>query len=148
MRSNLEKIQKISLVRAIREINFAESKQKIASVLTPQELVAAETNSKKVFIYWISYVSQKHLVTGFIVEPRRGNNLPCIIYNRGGSGDFGMIKLGGLFLTLAEFALRDYVVIASQYSGNNGGEGKDEMGGDDLYDVLNLYKILKQYPRA
>lgn len=48
----------------------------------------------------------------------------------------------------AELALQGYIVIASQYSGNAGSEGKDEMGGSDIEDVLALQKILKKYPRA
>ena len=42
----------------------------------------------------------------------------------------------------------NYVVIASQYRGNDGGEGQDEFGGKDLNDVLNLTETLKQIEGA
>jgi len=40
------------------------------------------------------------------------------------------------------------VVVASQYRGNGGGEGKEEFGGADVDDVLNLVPLLESLPRA
>jgi dipeptidyl aminopeptidase/acylaminoacyl peptidase len=36
-----------------------------------------------------------------------------------------------------------FVVIASQYRGNDGGEGREEYGGADVHDVLNLIPLAK-----
>ena len=75
---------------------------------------------------------------------KRATRAPTIVYNRGGSGEFGAIRIGWLFTgTIAALARAGYIVIASQYSGVAGGEGVDEMGGSDLQDVLNLHKIIK-----
>lgn len=71
-----------------------------------------------------------------------------IVFNRGGTGEFGVIKTGFLFLKVALFARAGYVVFASQYSGNGGSEGVDEMGGKDRNDVLNLYPIIKSHPNC
>src|SRR3989344_5705498 len=50
--------------------------------------------ARKVKVTKICYRSNGHSVVGFVVEPRRiPNKLPCIIWNRGGSGDFGMLKM-------------------------------------------------------
>ncbi len=38
-----------------------------------------------------------------------------------------------------------YIVFASQYRGNAGGEGKDEFGGEDLNDVLNLIPLADEF---
>jgi dipeptidyl aminopeptidase/acylaminoacyl peptidase len=38
--------------------------------------------------------------------------------------------------------------VASQYRGNAGGEGKEEFGGRDVDDVLNLIKLLISLPQA
>jgi dipeptidyl aminopeptidase/acylaminoacyl peptidase len=38
------------------------------------------------------------------------------------------------------------VVLASQYRGNDGGQGKEELGGEDVNDVLNLIKTAKSLP--
>ena len=37
-------------------------------------------------------------------------------------------------------------MLASQYRGNDGGEGRDEFGGEDIHDVLNLIKMAKSLP--
>lgn len=49
---------------------------------------------------------------------------------------------------IAVIASWGYVVIASQYSGNGGSEGKDEFGGADVDDVLILRHYLKRIPQA
>ena len=74
--------------------------------------------------------------------------MPCIIVNRGGSGEFGKITTENIFSNLSRIASWGYIVIATQYSGNDGSEGKDEMGGADLADVLTLHRLLKTHPRA
>ena len=40
------------------------------------------------------------------------------------------------------------MVVASQYRGNAGGEGKEEFGGKDVNDVLNLLPLLESLPKA
>lgn len=108
-----------------------------------------QKNNRSVNIYRIRYTSQKHEVVGFVIEPKNIQSpLPCIVYNRGGSREFGTIKPGHLFGTIAEMANWGYVVIASQYSGNDGSEGIDEFGGKDIEDVENLYPILQNYKNA
>lgn len=93
------------------------------------------------------YLSDGRKIKGFIVEPKDGKNLPVIIYNRGGSKEYGMIEETQLFLRLAEIASWGYVVLASQYSGNDGSEGKDECGGMDVDDIINLKSIIDQYDK-
>jgi dipeptidyl aminopeptidase/acylaminoacyl peptidase len=41
-----------------------------------------------------------------------------------------------------------FVVLASQYRGNDGGEGREELGGSDLDDVSNLLETAKSLPYA
>jgi dipeptidyl aminopeptidase/acylaminoacyl peptidase len=96
----------------------------------------------------ITYISDKFDVKGFIVTPKKGKNLPVIIYNRGGSKDFGKIEDRQLFFLLAKIASWGYVVIASQYRGNDGGEGKDECGGKDINDVINLKQVIDVLPNV
>lgn len=49
---------------------------------------------------------------------------------------------------LGRVASWGYVVVASQYRGNAGGEGKEEFGGKDVNDVLHLIPLLESLPRA
>ncbi len=151
MSTFLKALQNISLIRDVKEVTLDDETQ--ARLLTApngkERVASAMTRSKEVRVYRIVYTSHGHAVIGFVVEPRaRAVPFPCIIYNRGGSGEFGKITTEQLFLHLARVASWGYVVIASQYSGNDGGEGKDEMGGADLEDVLVLQKILKKIPQA
>jgi len=105
-----------------------------------------QRNEGLVDIFRIEYLSRGNSVVGFVIEPKNKTApLPCIVYNRGGTREFGKIKQGLLFGTLAEMADWGYVVIASQYSGNDGGSGNDEFGGGDVGDIEILYEILKKY---
>lgn len=143
---NSKILEKIPGIFEVKRILITEEFEKL---IGPVYTEIAQKNSPNIFVYRIVYRSQGHKVVGFIAEPRTGENLPCVIYNRGGSGEFGVLKIGMFFFMLpAELAMQGYIVIASQYSGNAGSEGKDEMGGSDIEDVLVLQKILKNYSRA
>lgn len=120
-----------------------------ASAVLPEFQKKAAENTKVIESYRIEYKSQGHRVVGFIAHPKRGTALPCILYCRGGSHEFGKIRPHSVIAgKMAELAKAGYIVIASQYSGNDGSEGVDEMGGSDLEDLLTLYKILQKHPRA
>jgi len=118
--------------------------------IAPQEIKLMQERAEKVHLYKISYQSNGHRVNGFLCEPRNGKGkLPCIIWNRGGSGEFGAITMGMAVNRLAPMADWGYVVIATQYSGNAGSEGKDDFSGDvTVNDVLNLKTALGQVKRA
>jgi dipeptidyl aminopeptidase/acylaminoacyl peptidase len=96
----------------------------------------------------ITYRSDDLAVKGFMLEPKEGIGLPCVIYNRGGNGNFGAISDTDLVFWLSRFADMGYVVVASQYRGNAGSEGYDTFGGDDIGDVLNLIPLLDAHPNA
>jgi len=96
----------------------------------------------------ITYTVDSLKISGYIVRPKIINQaLPVIIYNRGGNRDFGKISVYQ-FSNLCYLAKHGYVVLASQYRGNTLSEGKDELGGDDLNDVLALIDIAEQLPYA
>lgn len=135
-------------IEEIVEVKLVSLSAGIKEKIGPELSILAERNSKKINVYRMIYISQGHKVIGYIVEPKKGENLPCVIYNRGGSSDFGSLKLGQLFLDLSRFAQAGYVSLFSQYSGNVGGEGTDEMGGSEIEDILQLYTILKKYQTA
>lgn len=88
----------------------------------------------------IKYLSDGLKVVGFIWRPKdQGNRrLPLIIFNRGGNREFGKLTP---WQAVRRYALEGFVVIASQYRGNDGGEGREEFGGSDVRDVLNLVPL-------
>lgn len=109
----------------------------------------AKINVEKNSYFKIVYHSQGHKVVGFLIQPNSNDNLPCIIYNRGGVGDFSKIELERMFTDkYSKYAGWGYITIMSQYSGNDGGEGFDELGGSEIQDVLVLKDILSEYPFA
>ncbi len=97
----------------------------------------------------IEYRSDGLRVVGYLVRPRdlASKRFPVIIFNRGGFLDRGKIESFNLvdFTRLAEGG---FVVLASQYRGNDGGEGSEELGGADLDDVSNLLATARSLPYA
>lgn len=115
---------------------------------SPDFLQQLELGESKVNAYTFQYCSNDHLVQGFYAEPKGNNNkLPCIIFNRGGTADFGELKIGHFFTGIISSLVQNgYCVFASQYSGAGLSEGRDEFGGRDVEDVLSLYKIIQNNP--
>lgn len=99
-------------------------------------------------IYSIKYKSDNLIVTGLMVTPKATGKYPSIIFNRGGNQDFGKLVMGHAIYTFGELAKEGYVVIASNYRGNGGSEGKEEFGGKDVNDVINLIDALKEVEQA
>ena len=96
----------------------------------------------------ITYMSDGLKIKGYMAIPKAKGIYPCIIYNRGGNRDFGAITDLQLGRFIGEVSSWGYVVIASQYRGNMGGEGKEEFGGKEVNDILNLIPLLNHIKEA
>jgi dipeptidyl aminopeptidase/acylaminoacyl peptidase len=72
---------------------------------------------------------------------------PVVIFNRGGNREFGKLEERAM-AGFRRFLDAGYIVLGSQYRGNDGGEGKEEFGGADVRDVLNLVPLLAHLPDA
>lgn len=94
---------------------------------------------EQIEIFDIIYMSDGLKVKGFLAQPKELGTYPAVIWNRGGNRDFSLLEP----TTLKIYAMNGYVAIGSQYRGNGGGEGKEEFGGADVNDVLNLIPALK-----
>jgi dipeptidyl aminopeptidase/acylaminoacyl peptidase len=90
----------------------------------------------------ITYLSDGLQVVGFLWKPQdtTGKQFPLIIYNRGGSREFSKLT-PWLRFGFYPYVSQGFVVLASQYRGNDGGEGHEEYGGVDVRDVLNLMPL-------
>lgn len=95
----------------------------------------------------IEYSSDGLKVVGYLVRPRdtSAKHLPLIIFNRGGFLDRGKIEPFNL-IDFEQLSEKGFVVLASQYRGNDEGEGHEELGGSDLDDVSNLLETAKSLP--
>lgn len=99
-------------------------------------------------MYDITYSSDGLRVKGFLLVPKSKGIYPCVIFNRGGNREFGAISDSLVINLLARISSWGYVVVASQYRGNAGGEGREEFGGADVNDVLNLIPLLESQLKA
>lgn len=97
----------------------------------------------------IFYASDGLRIEGFILKPRTlpAGRAPVVIYNHGGNPRIGILDDAGL-MRLTWLVRAGYVVVASQYRGCGGSEGRDEIGGADVADALNLIPLIESLPYA
>ncbi len=124
-------------------INLSSQQEKMIISGSGEDIIENTTVEK------ITNLSDGLKVKGYIAYPKNVNEkIPCIIWCRGGIGNAGAIdrfNARGIFGQLASWG---YCVFASQYRGNDGGEGLDNFGGDDVHDVLNLIPLAEEIPFA
>ena len=112
-----------------------------------REAIERVRNSPDLELLKIKYMSDGLKVSGFIYKPKEtaGKKLPAVIWNRGGAGDDTVIGAANYlhFYEMHRLASEGFVVLASQYRGYDGGEGRDEVGGADTDDVLNLFPLAR-----
>ncbi|HEX8294304.1 MAG TPA: prolyl oligopeptidase family serine peptidase, partial [Pyrinomonadaceae bacterium] len=112
-----------------------------------REAIERVRNSPDLELLKIKYMSDGLKVSGFVYKPKEtaGKRLPAVIWNRGGAGEETIISAANYlhFYEMHRLASEGFVVLASQYRGYDGGEGKDEVGGADTNDVLNLFPVAR-----
>ncbi len=130
-------------------------------IICRHEIHLSETHSNMIISGWgkdafensvverITYLSNGLKVKGYVAYPKEDSKkYPCVIWCRGGIGNNGAIDAftaRGIFGQLASWG---YCVFASQYRGNAGSEGYDEVGGSDVEDILNLIPLADEIPQA
>lgn len=93
----------------------------------------------------ITYPSPDGLsITGIVALPKNAQNADLVIYNRGGSGNYGILTVRSVMTQFIPLARAGYVVAGSNYRGNDGSEGKDEFGGRDVDDVIALHDLARK----
>lgn len=91
------------------------------------------------------YVVDGHTVNGYVIKPKQvSNNLPVLVYNRGGNGNYGRVVFGAMMKNLFPIADEGFVIIGSQYRGtyNKLSAVQDEFGGKDVSDVTTLFSLV------
>jgi dipeptidyl aminopeptidase/acylaminoacyl peptidase len=94
----------------------------------------------------ITYQSDGLTINGLMALPGTVTSHPVMIYNRGGSREYGKLTLLSVMRSMVPFARAGYMVFASNYRGAEGGEGMEEFGGKDVNDVLNLLALAQNEP--
>jgi dipeptidyl aminopeptidase/acylaminoacyl peptidase len=92
----------------------------------------------------IAYRSDGLKVIGYRYggAPHHSGKHPVILFLRGGNREFGKVDEPWM-RRFRVFLDSGYVVLATQYRGNDGGEGREELGGRDVHDVLNLVPLAR-----
>lgn len=96
---------------------------------------------QQVNCYTFLYNSGSCKVRAYIAFPEKMEKraYPLIMYNRGGRENRGKLCVDDV----RRFAREEYIVVGSQYRGNDESSGgKDEFGGVDLDDVKTLLDIM------
>lgn len=97
---------------------------------------------KNLNFYFIKYKSDGLEVNGILTKPKKDGKYPVVIFNRGGNRDYGRITVGTMILFTSKLAEQGYVIIGSNY------REKDEYGGSEINDVLNLTQTIKEVEKA
>ncbi|HED06951.1 MAG TPA: S9 family peptidase [Ignavibacteria bacterium] len=124
--------------------NFIERKKILLNDSQSKMLISgwSEKILQNTIVENISYNSDGLKVKGYLAYPKdTSKKYPCLIWNRGGYGDNGAIDIFNARGMFGNIANEGYVVFASHYRGNFGSEGLDELGGEDVNDVLNLVPL-------
>lgn len=135
----------LSLIKMIidREIlRFSESQERMIKSGWGADAVDNAVVEK------ITYESDGLKVKGYLAYPKSEGLFPSVVWCRGGFGNAGAIDRFTAQGVLGQIAGWGYCVFASQYRGNDGGEGSDEFGGGDLNDVLNLIPLANEVEKA
>ena len=95
----------------------------------------------------IAYPSDGLTVYAYVYRPRDSTErLPVIVFNR---GSWIRPDFSAEILTMANrLAQKNYLVVAPMYRGSGGAAGRDEMGGADLNDLMNLVPAIRALPQA
>lgn len=132
--------QQLAAIRAFPEGAMPEAAyRKICSEYASVEDVSVER---------IIYSHDGLQITGLLAAPSSGMAPKgLVIYNRGGSGNYGILTVHAAMRQFVPLARAGYLVVGSNYRGNDGGDGQDEFGGRDVGDVMALYELVKEEHR-
>ena len=117
--------------------------------LLAEEAAPAIDHHPEIEVRRVQYTSDGLAVMAYALWPRRAQEaLPVILYGRGGLGPHGVVGEEDLEF-LAELADGGpYLVLATQYRGNAGGEGEDRAGAGASRDLMHLRDLAAHMPGA
>ncbi|MFC0211249.1 alpha/beta hydrolase family protein [Paenibacillus chartarius] len=108
------------------------------------ERVRTRCFARNVALYVVTYMSQGLKVKGYLVVPEECSPCPALIYCRGGIRKVGMVRIR----RIVSMARRGFVVFAPFYRGNEGGEGREDFGGEDRFDVHHAVTLVRSLPEV
>jgi dipeptidyl aminopeptidase/acylaminoacyl peptidase len=114
-----------------------------------REDYAAARDDPRYVLEQVTYVSDGLTVGAYLYRPREltAHRRPVIVFNRG-SWTRPNGFAGEMLVMAHRFADAGFLVIAPQYRGSNGWRGRDELGGAELHDLMNLPREIAKIPSA
>ncbi len=125
-----------------------DSERGISWASSREDFDAARADTRYQMLQF-TYPSDGLRVGAYLYRPRTppAGKRPVILFNRG-----SFVRPNGFaaeMLVMAHrYAAAGFLVVAPHYRGSNGWAGKDELGGGDLHDLMNLGPELKRIPGA
>ena len=95
-------------------------------------------------LFIVTYLSNGLMVKGLLAEPKINEIMDGFLYLRGGIKNVGQVRPGRVI----QFASQGFVVFAPFYRGNQGGEGEEDFAGEDRWDAISGFELLKQHPKV
>ena len=117
----------------------------VKNVFWEDILALTESIAHRVDVFHVEFEVCNRKWVGYILRPSDRENIWWIVYCRGGTGDFWKLNVAQVFSILAPFAAQWYTIFAPQYAWNGGSEGFDEIGWQDIEDVLIAPKIFHAF---
>lgn len=114
----------------------------------PEDKYVSAISDKEILFEKLTYFSDGLKVIAYLATPARGikDKYPVVIFNRGSyiRNDIAFVH-APLFRM---FVQNGFIVVAPALRQSEGGEGKDEMGGKEISDILNIQVLLKNIKNA
>lgn len=125
-----------------------DSDRAIGWAASRDDYAAARADTRFV-LEQFTYVSDGLTVGAYLYRPRTRppGKSPVIVFNRG-SWTRPNGFAGEMLVMANRFAQAGYLVVAPQYRGSNGWRGRDELGGAELHDLMNLPREIAKIPGA
>jgi dipeptidyl aminopeptidase/acylaminoacyl peptidase len=113
-----------------------------------EEYEAARADERYAFEQF-TYQSEGLTVGAYLYRPRKRNasRLPVIVYNRGSYTRPNGFA-GEMLVMANRYGQAGFIVIAPHYRGSNGWQGRDEMGGAEIADLMNIVPLLARIEGA
>jgi dipeptidyl aminopeptidase/acylaminoacyl peptidase len=117
----------------------------LGTVLLDESTWRGRRNYRDYVCERLLYASDGLAVVAYLWRPAKveGRQLPLIVFNRGGNGEQQKLRPNTQF-GFWRFVQADYVVLGTQYRGNDGGDGRESWADGDVRDVLNLFPLAEK----
>ena len=141
---SLAACQPVNSNPAAQRGSFRFEDYKSSEVFDIEKVSLSSELAAKCISYKFTYLSDGCKIKAYISIPdsaiQSQEPCKCVLFNRGGNSSMGWLDDAS---TANICAACDRVVVASQYRGADGSEGKDQFGGDDLNDVIKLIDLCR-----